>query len=405
MENKKNISYSIYDAFKSLDDILDEDALDLGNDDVIADDLLKPAFAKTVKLVEEVVSEEVEESDLDMDEIDRQIEQLHEHLRKLKEKYDKNPKLLTETEYAELKDAKLIEEDVAVKEDVETLVEETINLRDKEKIEHELDEIERQENEETIEIVVDVDADTREDLRDSYVGCIIIQCPVCKTLIYKDEEDIVRTEDDDEYVNLGDTCPHCKSEDGFIIVGKVASLEKETDEEDTEEIKPEEDEKEEETVETNEEETDVEETNESVEKITADIDFDDLNEELFNRLATKYLNSVYENVEDFKTTSGEIDEDTKKITLEGVINFKSGKTMPSKFIFEMKEVTKKGKLRLFGMNESLSNSKKMFTLVSSVVNKTLLPESLTYNYSVRDDEGLQRVYGRVVEDLSKIIKK
>ena len=41
-----------------------------------------------------------------------------------------------------------------------------------------------------IEKIVDLDADSEEDLLPSYVGKVIIQCPQCMTLFYKNQEDI-----------------------------------------------------------------------------------------------------------------------------------------------------------------------------------------------------------------------
>ena len=90
--------------------------------------------------------------------------------------------------------------------------------------------------------------------------------------------------------------------------------------------------------------------NESVQSMPLELNFDDLNEELFNRLATKYLNNIYENVDSFETKTGSVDEDDSRVTLEGVINFKSGKKMDTKFVFEAKALTKKGRVRFIGMN-------------------------------------------------------
>ena len=57
-----------------------------------------------------------------------------------------------------------------------------------------------------IEKIVDLDADSPEDLLTSYVGKYIIQCPQCMTLFYKDKEDVVESEDDPTNVNIGEQC-------------------------------------------------------------------------------------------------------------------------------------------------------------------------------------------------------
>ena len=74
---------------------------------------------------------------------------------------------------------------------------------------------------ERIEKIVDLDAQSPEDLLTSYVGKYIMQCPQCMTLFYKDKEDIVESEDDPNTVNVGEACQHCGNEAGYTLVGKV----------------------------------------------------------------------------------------------------------------------------------------------------------------------------------------
>lgn len=74
---------------------------------------------------------------------------------------------------------------------------------------------------ERIEKIVDLDADSPEDLLTSYVGKYIIQCPQCMTLFYKNQEDVVESEDDPNTVNVSEVCQHCGNESGYTLVGKV----------------------------------------------------------------------------------------------------------------------------------------------------------------------------------------
>lgn len=76
-----------------------------------------------------------------------------------------------------------------------------------------------------IEKIVDLDADSPEDLLTSYVGKYIMQCPQCMTLFYKNKEDIVESEDDSDTVNVGEVCQHCGNESGYTLVGKVGEAE------------------------------------------------------------------------------------------------------------------------------------------------------------------------------------
>lgn len=76
-----------------------------------------------------------------------------------------------------------------------------------------------------IEKIVDLDAETPEDILPSYEGKIIIQCPQCMTLFYKDAADIEKSESDESICNVGEKCQHCGNEDGYTIIGKVAAAE------------------------------------------------------------------------------------------------------------------------------------------------------------------------------------
>ena len=75
-----------------------------------------------------------------------------------------------------------------------------------------------------IEKIVDLDAESPEDLQPSYVGKTIIQCPQCMTLFYKDPSDVVHSEDDPDTVNVGEKCQHCGNEEGYSIIGKVGEV-------------------------------------------------------------------------------------------------------------------------------------------------------------------------------------
>ena len=80
---------------------------------------------------------------------------------------------------------------------------------------------------ERIEKIVDLDAESPEDLLTSYVGKYIIQCPQCMTLFYKDKEDVVESEEDPNTVNVSEICQHCGNESGYTLVGKVDEAEAE----------------------------------------------------------------------------------------------------------------------------------------------------------------------------------
>lgn len=76
-----------------------------------------------------------------------------------------------------------------------------------------------------IEKIVDLEAESEEDLLPSYAGKVIIQCPQCMTLFYKKEEDLVKDESDPDVVNVNEACQHCGNVSGYNIIGKVAPVE------------------------------------------------------------------------------------------------------------------------------------------------------------------------------------
>ena len=81
-----------------------------------------------------------------------------------------------------------------------------------------------------IEKIVDLDAESPEDLQPTYVGKTIIQCPQCLTLFYKDPADIVVSEENPDMVNVEEVCQHCGNDSGYTVIGKVAEEEVPVDE-------------------------------------------------------------------------------------------------------------------------------------------------------------------------------
>lgn len=98
--------------------------------------------------------------------------------------------------------------------------------------------------------VIDPEAETLEDVQDSYVGKIILDCCVCHSKLYKDIEDVVI---EDDIANANEECPFCYTTDGYKVIGQVSSFDEEEEEESEEEPKEVED-------------TDIEEKEETEEK-------------------------------------------------------------------------------------------------------------------------------------------
>lgn len=110
-------------------------------------------------------------------------------------------------------------------EKAQKLKESVFDIADEEDMEKAKQLVQNNIDEDTVEQIVDVDAETIDDLKKSYVGSIILRCPICKTMVYKRPEDLVKVEGEDELYNIEDECPHCGAKDeGFEIVGQVATL-------------------------------------------------------------------------------------------------------------------------------------------------------------------------------------
>lgn len=96
-----------------------------------------------------------------------------------------------------------------------------------------------EENDEDTNIIdiIDTEAETIDDLEDSYEGKIILDCTICHSKQYRNVEDVIIEGD---LANVGEECPFCYTNDGFKIIGQVAPFknEEEIDEPKSEEETP-----------------------------------------------------------------------------------------------------------------------------------------------------------------------
>lgn len=309
-------------------------------------------------------------------------------------------------------------------------------------------------NDGEIENIIDPVATTEEELQDSYIGKVILDCSICQSKIYKDPSEVTISEDG-ELANVGEECPYCQSSDGYKIIGEVAPY-SETDvdvdvtkkgDEETANIDISDDEnldescknnkdcedckdckdKEEKDINEDLQNVNIETDNETI-NITAtkksddgsemiapitpdteaeinkeepegdtyqDIDMSEFDENDFDDLGESYLKRVYENVRSYKTVSGSVKGNLLK--LEGIITFKSGKRAKTNFVFEASTITKRGKLKFLGENKQFARNKNAFTLTGRMKGKKFIAESLTYSYRARDGKtgASKRLYGTV----------
>ena len=69
--------------------------------------------------------------------------------------------------------------------------------------------------------IIDPDANNEDELSDSYVGKVVLDCSVCHSKIYKDPSEIV-IDEVEELANVGEECPYCYTADGFKVLGQIA---------------------------------------------------------------------------------------------------------------------------------------------------------------------------------------
>lgn len=290
--------------------------------------------------------------------------------------------------------------------------------------------------------VIDPEAETEDELEDTYIGKVILHCPVCNSMIYKDLEDIVK-DDVEEVVNIGEECPYCYTSDGFKVIGIVSPFEETSEEEEQEdetedtaeeqvdeelteefekvevatenqkvtldadddgkltiEAEPVEDEEEDEEEEVLApvpdevaDEIDATANNSESEDEEVEYDVEDFDSDSFDELGESYLKSVYENVSSYKTT--DVSSKGNTLVVEGLIKFNSGKMKPTKFVFEASTATKNNKLRFIGENKQITRGRKAFTITGKLnENKSFITERFNYNYMTKNEKGKStRLYG------------
>lgn len=70
------------------------------------------------------------------------------------------------------------------------------------------------------EPVIDVTAESEEELADNYVGKVIIECECCHSRLYKDEEEVI-IDEESGMANKDEVCPVCGNALGYAVIGKI----------------------------------------------------------------------------------------------------------------------------------------------------------------------------------------
>lgn len=287
------------------------------------------------------------------------------------------------------------EEEVLGKDKLDESI--TVNINDEEEVKKAKEEIEKSEKaDDEYEQIVDVDAESIDELKDSYVGNVILVCEDCLTPRFIKPELLKKDEETGLY-NVGEACPHCGSEKGYKAEGQVAKASVEVDVEKTETTGASEPEvKEEEKVEVEEkEEKPLPSAMESKEEPSR-LEKVDLNEQRFDRLVNKFVHTTYENVENYKTNSLYLDDDNSLI-VEGVITYKSGKEKEAHFKLVEKKLStaKEDVIALTGICEAFNTCEKAFTFRGNLRENKLDLNSLTYNFTTKVLNESKNIKGKV----------
>ena len=262
--------------------------------------------------------------------------------------------------------------------ELELLDDTSFDLDDEEDIKR-LDKFLNDEDEDldTIEMIVDVDAETEDELKDSYVGEILLYCPTCHTIHYKHKEDVHADEENPEIVNVGEECPECKQKDGFEIKGMVA------------EYNPEGANSEEETSE-DEEETEVDADDDTS---LIDIkDEDEKVEESLSKATKKRLNeNIKKPVKDFSTSS-----------LEKFIDGDFSRSMKDYTLDESLKELEDTDIET-NLNESALKPAKKEKVVESKVNKVTRPKLVVKQLSENFKKNKKALYEKLgVKDTKEL---
>jgi len=70
------------------------------------------------------------------------------------------------------------------------------------------------------EPIIDLEAETEEDLEDTYNGKVILECECCHSRVYKDVRDVI-IDQESELANVDEECPVCGCALGWTVIGKI----------------------------------------------------------------------------------------------------------------------------------------------------------------------------------------
>ena len=216
-------------------------------------------------------------------------------------------------------------------------------------------------------------------------GNAILTCKACDEVFYFDKDELKQDEEDPSVYNKDIQCENCGAQDGYDYIGDVSTRDSESAKEVEEERK---DIDQDDFVDEEPEEQTKEPKLETVDDLEEP---EEIVEESFDKLANKYFNKIYENVDSYKTT-GISQEDRNKYIIEGVLTDKNKKEEKISFLLETLK-RNKDKVVLQGSLKQLVENKAPFRFCGRITDNKLLFESMRYRYVENIDKDRYLVEG------------
>ena len=108
------------------------------------------------------------------------------------------------------------------------LIEDTVNLTDEVKVKDAIEELDKSEDDsKTKEYIIDANAETKDEANRPHLGQSVLLCCSCNKTVFKESDQVIKSDEVMEYngkeehlYNIGEPCPNCNSEAGYILVGQ-----------------------------------------------------------------------------------------------------------------------------------------------------------------------------------------
>ena len=74
------------------------------------------------------------------------------------------------------------------------------------------------------EPIIDAEAHTEEELKDHYIGKVVLECQCCHSRFYKDPANVI-IDSESGLANIGERCPICETSCGYTVIGEIKPFE------------------------------------------------------------------------------------------------------------------------------------------------------------------------------------